>query len=60
MIGFGEETAKVKTRVEEDGDEKNIEIIYSKEGKIIKLDGVKLNRTIDLLENVYAVIFFSG
>lgn len=57
MISFNEEFAKVKANVIEDNHEDEIEIIYQKDGKIIKLDGIKLLRTVDLLETVYIVIF---
>ena len=57
MIFFNEDFAKVKANVIEDNNEDEIEIIYQNEGKIIKLDGIKLQRTIDLLETVYIVAF---
>ena len=58
MIAFGEEFAKASCVVCSDlGKNTNIEIIYSKEGKVIKVDGIKLSRNIDLLENVYVVVF---
>ena len=58
MISFDEDFSRAVSVVEnEDGDETKIEIIYNKEGKIIKVDDVKLNRSMDLLENVYVVIF---
>ena len=58
MIAFGEKIAKAKCIVA--GSEENeteIEIIYSSEGKLIKVNGIKLLRNVDLLENVYVVIF---
>ena len=57
MIGFGGDIAKACCVVEDDGRETEIEISYKKEGKIIKVDGVKLQRSVDLLENVYVVVF---
>lgn len=57
MIMFGEEFAKVKANVIDEGCEDEIEIDYRKLGKIIKLDGIKLQKTVDLLETVYIVIF---
>ena len=58
MIGFGGEYSKAECVVAgEEGRETDIEIIYKKEGKIIKVDGVKLQRSVDLLENVYIVVF---
>ncbi len=57
MIAFGSELAKAKSVVADDGRETEIELIYAKEGKVIKVDGIRLERSIDLLENVYVVIF---
>ncbi|MCQ2551745.1 MAG: DNA replication/repair protein RecF [Clostridia bacterium] len=58
MIAFGEKNSKVICLVgQDDNNETEIEINFSNEGKIIKVDGVKLQRTIDLLENVYIVVF---
>lgn len=59
MIAFGEEASKVRCVVcdEEGGRDSEIEIYYKPEGKIIKINGVKLPRTIDLLEHVYIVVF---
>lgn len=58
MIAFGADWARAKALVADDsGRETSIEITYSKEGKVIKVDGIKLDRTVDLLENVYEVIF---
>ena len=60
MIAFGAEASKVSCIVgddEDDSENTEISIIYRPEGKIIKVDGVKLQRSIDLLENVYIVVF---
>ena len=59
MITFGERSSKVTCVVcdDEDGDTTEISVIYQPEGKIIKLNGVKLQRSVDLLENVYIVVF---
>ena len=58
MIQFGFDQAKASSVVvNEDGEETSIEIIYKNDGKIIKVDGVKLLRNVDLLENVYVVVF---
>lgn len=57
MIGFGEKFCKVKSVSIKDGNELEVEISFSHEGKIIKIDGVKASRNIDILENVYMVIF---
>ncbi|MCQ2565456.1 MAG: DNA replication/repair protein RecF [Clostridia bacterium] len=60
MISFGCDYAKAVSHVvnDDEDDETKIEIIYGKEGKTLKVDDVKLTRSIDLLENVYVVIFF--
>lgn len=59
MIAFGENNSKVICLVGEDNSDNTteIEIEFNNEGKIIKVDGVKLQRTVDLLENVYIVVF---
>lgn len=57
MIAFGEDYSKASSIVIDEDNETKIEIIYQKEGKIINVDGVKLQRNIDLLENVYVVVF---
>ena len=58
MIRAGCDHSKVTSVVvNKDGDETAIEIIYNENGKIIKVDGVKLVRNADLLENVYVVVF---
>lgn len=57
MIGFGQEFCRAKSRtITEDG-EIEIEITISKEGKLVKIDGVKAKKTADLLEHVYMVAF---
>jgi DNA replication and repair protein RecF len=57
MIGFGEEYCKVSSSSFKDGKNLDIEIVISKEGKQLKIDGLKTSKNIDLLENVYMVIF---
>ncbi|MDO5441746.1 MAG: DNA replication/repair protein RecF [Bacillota bacterium] len=57
MILFNQEFANVKANILDDNNEDEIEITYRPEGKIIKLDGIKLKRTVDLLETVYIVEF---
>lgn len=60
MIAFGKNFSKVTCVVADDDDdneENEICVIYRPEGKIIKLNGVKLQRSVDLLENVYIVVF---
>lgn len=57
MIAFGSDFSKASCVICEDDDEKEIEVVYKTDGKIIKVDGNKLSRSIDLLENVYIVVF---
>ena len=60
MISFGKEYAKAVSCVvnDDEDDETKIEIILGNEGKTLKVDDVKLSRSVDLLENVYIVVFF--
>ena len=57
MIAFGKDFARANCAIEGEKGETDIDIVYKNEGKIIKVDGVKLNRSVDLLENVYIVVF---
>lgn len=57
MIAFGKEYARASCLADGEKGETEIDIVYQKEGKIIKVDGVKLSRSADLLEHVYIVIF---
>ncbi|MCQ2561208.1 MAG: DNA replication/repair protein RecF [Clostridia bacterium] len=57
MISFGSPYARVVADVIENNEETEIEIQYKPEGKIIKVNGIKMARAVDLLENVYVVIF---
>ncbi len=58
MINFGSENARAKAIVcSDEGRENEIEIDYSREGKIIKLDGIKIDRAMDMVGNVYIVVF---
>lgn len=57
MIAFEEDFSKAVSTVIDEDDETKIEIIYKKDGKILKLDNQKLQRSMDLLENVYVVVF---
>jgi DNA replication and repair protein RecF len=60
MIGFGKEFARVATVVcdeQETDSEKEIEIVFKKEGKIIRVRGLKLDRSAELLDEVYIVVF---
>ena len=57
MIKFGKELARVKTLSVKDDRELSVEIAIIKNKKSIKVDGVKIKKTSELLENVYLVIF---
>ena len=57
MIGFGLEFCRVKGTAEKEDHELEVEISINSEGKIIKIDGVKIAKNIDILENVYMVVF---
>lgn len=57
MIGFGEDFCKSKAVFIKNKDRLDIGITISKEGKSIKIDGYKINKTIDLLEHAYMVVF---
>jgi DNA replication and repair protein RecF len=57
MIGFDKEFCRAKSTSVKDGRELEIEITISKEGKAVKINGMKTAKNIDLLENVYMVVF---
>lgn len=60
MIGFEKEFARIKTVIcdpDAADEEKEIEIVYRPEGKIIRVQGIKLERSMELLEEVYIVVF---
>lgn len=57
MINFNEDYGKAKSISIKDNRELEVEIIYGKEGKTIKIDGLKTSKNADILENVYIVIF---
>lgn len=57
MIGFDREFCRVKSTSVKDGRELEIEITIGKEGKSAKINGMKIAKNIDLLENVYMVVF---
>jgi len=57
MIGFQKEFCRVKSTSVKEGRELEIEISISNEGKSTKINGVKTLKNIDLLENVYMVVF---
>ena len=58
MILFGEEFGRVKVNAQKDGYDTSVELIYSKDSKkSAKVDGVKIKKSSQLLENIYIVIF---
>lgn len=57
LIGFGEPYSSAKLRYFKEDQENQIELLFSEEGKAIKIDGVKAQKTSDLLEHFYTVIF---
>ncbi|MGN0704633.1 MAG: DNA replication/repair protein RecF [Lentihominibacter sp.] len=58
MIRFGEEFCKIRTVSVIDDEDQTTEIVITKDGKKgIKLDGVKVNRTSELLDRIYIIIF---
>jgi len=57
MIGFDQEFCRAKTTSVKEGRELEIEITIGKEGKTTKINGMKTAKNIDLLENVYMVVF---
>lgn len=57
MIGFNEAFCRAGISYIKEGQENQIDIVISEEGKSIKIDGVKAKKTSDLLEHVYTVIF---
>jgi DNA replication and repair protein RecF len=61
MIEFDKDFCNVKTIICDDSDEEKneLKITYRKEGKIIELNGLKLSKNIELLGNVYVVVFSS-
>ena len=58
LIRFDQEFAKVKIEKQKDEIDGSVEIIFNKnQKKYAKVDGQKIRRTSELLENVYIVIF---
>ena len=57
MIGFEKELCRVKSTFVKDGRELKIEISIGAEGKTTKINGMKTLKNIDILENVYMVVF---
>ena len=58
LIKFGEEFCKVKTIAFFDDEDHSTEILINKDGKKgVKIDGVKIKRTSELLERIFIIIF---
>lgn len=57
MISIGKDYFRAKSTSIKDGRELEIEISIGREGKIIKINGTKAERNIDILENVFMVVF---
>ncbi len=58
MILFGEEFGRVKVNAQKDYYDTSVELILSKDSKkSAKVDGVKIKKSSQLLENIYMVIF---
>lgn len=58
MIGFGKDFCRIKVEAQKNLFLSDVEITISKQkGKSIRMDGVNIHRTSDLLENIYIVIF---
>lgn len=57
MIGFHREFCSVKGKVFRQDEELEIEITYFDKQKSIKVNGIRIAKTIELLENLYTVVF---
>lgn len=57
MIRFGCETARVKTISHREDRDISVEIGLYKNKKSLKIDGVRMRKASDLLENIYIVVF---
>lgn len=57
MIRFGTELARVKTVSCRKDRDVTVEIGFIKNRKSLKIDGIKMKKASDLLENVYTVVF---
>ena len=58
MILFGVEFGRVKVNAQKDGYDTSVELIFSKDSKkSAKVDGIKIKKSSQLLENIYIVIF---
>ena len=57
MIGFGEDNAYVKAHAQGRLNDVTVEIGLVKKGKSIKIDGVPVRKTSELLNNIHVIIF---
>ena len=58
LIKFGEDFCRLKITSQIDDEESVTEIVINSEGKKgVKVDGVRINRTSELLDRVYIIIF---
>lgn len=58
MIRFGEEFCKIKTDIHADGETNTTEILINRDGrKGVKVNGVRIRKTSELLERIFIVIF---
>ncbi len=57
LIKFGKEFSKIKIESVKDGEFLDVELLITKKGKGIKVNGTKLRKTSELLENIYTVVF---
>ena len=58
LIRFGEEYCIIKSHAVMEDDEQETEIIITKEGrKEVKINGVKIRKTSELLDKIYVIIF---
>ena len=58
LIRFGEEFCKIKSIAFFDEDEHTTEIVINKQGKkAIKIDGVKIKKTSEMLERIFIIVF---
>ena len=58
MILFGEEFGRVKVHAQKDYYDTSVELILSRDSrKSAKVDGVKIKKSSQLLENIYIVVF---
>ncbi len=57
MIRFGEDMARVCIRYVKGGSPSETELIINPRSKAVKVNGVKIRKTADLVDNMYQVIF---